>query len=324
MAGPSPRAIAAFVVCAALTLAGCEAQRTSTLQGYVEGEYVRVAAPYGGQLQRLSVQRGGSVVAGAPVFALESENEAAARRQAEQQLQAALARLDNLRTGKRPSEVEAVAEQLREAVAARDLARTNLGRQQQLHASGFVSAAAVDDARTQLERAQASVQSLQAQVATTRLPARADEIRAAEADARAAREALAQADWKLSQRAIPAPAAGLVHETYYVAGDWVPAGSAVAAVLPPGNVKVRFFVPETVLGGLKLGQPVSVACDGCAAPVTAQIAFISDRAEFTPPVLYTRDSRAKLVFRVEAKPAPADAAKLHPGQPVDVALGAPR
>jgi HlyD family secretion protein len=309
---------------AALLLAACGPQPERALQGYVEGEYVRVAAPFGGTLQRLSVQRGGDVVAGAPVFALESDNEAAARRQAGEQLRSAEARLENLKSGKRPTEVATVAEQLRQAVAARDLSAASLKRQQQLFASGFVSSAALDDARTQLQRDEAQVASLQASVATAKLPARADEIRAAEADARAAREALAQADWRLAQRAVRAPAAGRIHDTYYVVGDWVPAGSPVASVLPSGNVIVRFYVPETTLGRLQPGQTVSVACDGCAAPVSARIAFIADRAEFTPPVLYSRENRAKLVYRVEARPAPADAAKLHPGQPVDVTLPAAR
>ena len=143
--------------------------------------------------------------AGAPVFALERENEVALRRQAEQQLQAAQARLENLRTGKRPAEVETVAEQLRQAMATRDLAVANLDRVQKLYASGFVSAAALDDAKTQVKRDTAAVAQLQASVATAKLPARTDEIRAAEADARAAREALAQADWRLRQRAIASP-----------------------------------------------------------------------------------------------------------------------
>jgi HlyD family secretion protein len=184
-------------------------------------------------------------------------------------------------------------------------------------------AAAVDDARTQLQRDDAQVASLRAAVATTKLPARSDEIRAAEADMRAAREALTQADWRLAQRAVTALVAGLVHDTYYVVGDWVPAGSPVASVLPPGNVKARFYVAEAALGRLRRGQSVTLACDGCAATIPATIVFIADRAEFTPPVLYSKDNRAKLVYLVEAKPAPADATKLHPGQPVDVTLPAP-
>jgi HlyD family secretion protein len=312
--------LALIAVVAALTLTACDAQRNPTLPGYVEGEYVRVAAPFAGTLQRLMVERGQTVAAGAPVFALERENELAARNQAEQQLRAAEARLANLMTGKRPSEVETVSAELRQALAARELSALNLRRQQQLYASGFVSIAALDEARAQLKRDDAQVASLQASVTTVKLPARADEIRAAEADARAARDVLAQADWRLAQRAVAAPEAGLVHDTYYVIGDWVPAGSPVASLLPPTHRKVRVFVPEPLLGRLKLGQTVSVACDGCAGPIAATITFIADRAEFTPPVLYSKDNRAKLVFLVEAKPAPTDAAKLHPGQPVDVTL----
>ena len=305
---------------AAMGAVGCGPAGERPLQGYVEGEYVRIAAPFAGTLTQLSVRRGDTVAAGAPVFALENESETAARRQAGQQLQAAEARLANLKTGKRPVEVESVAEQLRQAHATRDLAAANLKRQQQLFVSGFVSSAAMDDARMQLERDDAQVAQLQATVATAKLPARTDEIRAAEADARAARDVLAQADWRVAQRAIAAPVAGLVIDTYYVVGDWTPAGSPVVSMLPPGNIKVRFYVAETALGRVKLGQTVTLACDGCAAPLAATIAFIADSAEFTPPVLYSKENRAKLVYLVEAKPARADATKLHPGQPVDVTL----
>ncbi len=304
----------------ALVAAGCGSSGERPIQGYVEGEYVRVAAPFAGALTQLSVKRGDQVKTGAPLFALERENEVAARRQSEQQLQAAQARLENLRTGKRPTEVETVAEQLRQAMATRDLAAANLGRQQKLYASGFVSGAVIDDARMQVKRDEAAVAQLQASVTTARLPARTDEIHAAEADARAAREALAQADWRLGQRAITSPVTGRVNDTYYVAGDWVPAGIPVASVLPPSNVKIRFFVPEPVMGRIKPGQTVNFSCDGCGASMTATINFISDRAEFTPPVLYSRENRAKLVFLVEARPLPEVAVRLNPGQPVDIVL----
>jgi HlyD family secretion protein len=283
---------------------------------------VRVAAPFAGTLSELSVRRGDPVAAGAPLFALERESESAARREAGERLAAAEARLANLRSGKRPPEIEAAAEQLQQARAMRELSAANVTRQQQLFASGFISGAALDDARAQARRDEARVKELEAVVATARMPARVDEIRAAEADARAAREVVAQSAWRLAQRAIAAPAAGLVHDTYYVVGDWVPAGSPVASVLPPGNVKVRFYVAETALGRLKRGQTLTVTCDGCAAPIAATIVFIADRAEFTPPVLYSKENRSKLVYLVEAKPAPADAARLHPGQPVDVTLPA--
>ncbi len=308
---------------AALLVVACAPEPARPLQGYVEGEYVRVAAPFAGTLLQLSVKRGDEVKAAAPLFALERENESAARREAEERLRGAEARLANLQSGKRPPEVEMSAEQLQQARAMRDLSAANVARQQKLFASGFVSQAAIDDARAQFKRDDAHVKEMEATVVTAKMPARTDEIRAAEADARAAREVLAQSEWRLAQRAVASPAAGLVHDTYFVVGDWVPAGSPVASLLPPANVKVRFYVPETTLGRLKLGQAVGIACDGCASMQPATIAFIADRAEYTPPVLYSKENRAKLVYLVEAKPASADAVKLHPGQPVDVTLPVP-
>jgi HlyD family secretion protein len=310
---------AAGLACAACLVA-CGPRADGPLQGYIEGEYVRVAAPFAGTLQNLAVQRGSQVSAGAPLFSLERENEIAARRQAEQQLQAATSRLENLKTGKRAPEVKTVAEQLRQAMAARDLSAANLRRQESLFKSGFISNAALDDARTQLRRDEAAVAQLTASVATAKLPGRPDEIRAAQADADAAREALAQADWRLAQRAIAAPVSGRVSDTYYVVGDWVPAGGVVASLLPPGNVKIRFYVPEKDLGRLAAGQAVTFACDACGSSLSANITFIADRAEFTPPVLYSKENRAKLVYLVEARPAADAAAKLNPGQPVDVTL----
>jgi HlyD family secretion protein len=307
----------------ALALAACGSSGQRAIEGYIEGEYLRVAAPFAGTLQQLSVRRGSEVAAGSPLFVLERENETAARREAEERLRGAEARLADMQTGKRPPEVEVIAEQLQQARAARDLSAANLKRQQKLYSDGFVSGAVLDDAQSSAKRDDARVAELEANVTTQKLPARTDEIRAAEADAKAAGEVLAQNDWRLAQRAVAAPAAGLVHDTYYNPGDFVPAGSPVVSILPPANVKVRFYVPEPELGRLKPGTQVALTCDGCGAPITARIDFVSDKAEFTPPVLYSKESRTNLVFLVEARPAVADAAKLKPGQPVDVALPAP-
>ncbi len=315
------RAVAGWAgAAAAFLLASCAGSSDAPLTGYIEGEYLRVAAPFAGTLQQLAVKRGAQVVAGAPLFALERENETAARREAAERLAGAEARLANLQTGKRPPEVVAVAEQLQQARAARDLSAANFKRQQQLFTSKFVSAAVVDDARAQLKRDEARVAELAATVQMTKLPARVDEIRAAEADARAAREVLAQNDWRLAQRAVAAPSSALVHDTYYTVGDFVPAGSPVVSLLPPGNVKARFYVPEPLLARMGAGLVVKLACDGCGEPIRATVDYVSNRAEFTPPVLYSKENRGKLVFLVEARPSPGDAAKLKPGQPVDVTL----
>jgi len=304
-----------------LLLAACGPPGERPLQGYIEGEYMRVGAPFAGTLQQLAVQRGEPVASNAPLFTLERENELAARKQAEGQLQSALARLENLKTGKRAPEVQSVEEQLRQAMVARELSAANFKRQESLFKSGFISSAALDDVRTRMKSDDALVEQLKAAVATAKLPGgRPDEIRAAQADADAARQALAQADWRLGQRAIVAPLAGRVNDTYFVVGDFVPAGSPVVSLLPAANVKVRFYVPEPMLGRLRPGQTVSFTCDSCGAPMSATVSFIADRAEFTPPVLYSKENRAKLVFLVEARPAAEVAAKLNPGQPVDVTM----
>jgi len=304
---------------AAGALGACGDRGDGAFQGYAEGEYVRVAAPFAGNLQALNVKRGMQVKADDPLFVLEQENETAARREAEERLRNAEAQLADLRKSKRPSEIDTVRAQLEQARASLKLSTTNLKRQQELATAHFVSQAAVDDARANFERDQARVRELEAQVDTARLAARQDEIRAAEFNARAARAALEQADWKLAQKSVKAPLAGLVNDTNYVLGEWVPAGSPVVSLLPPQNIKVRFFVPEPALGAIKLEQTVNVRCDSCGAPLAARVSYISPQAEFTPPVIYSRETRSKLVYLIEARTSAEDAVKLHPGQPVEVA-----
>ena len=308
------------IVLLAGAIAGCGNQTNGALQGYAEGEYLRVASPIAGQLARLHVARGSEVKTGEPLFALEQENEAAARRQAEEQLRQAEAQYRNLLTGKRPEEIEALRAQLAQAEASLTLSESNLRRQEELVRAKFVSREAADTARSARDRDEGRVSELKAQLATAKLAARPDEIRAAQAATAAAREALAQAEWRLEQKSSRAPRDGQVTDTFYVQGEWVPAGSPVVALLPPASIKVRFFVPERILGSVKTGQVVSLRCDGCEKPISAHISYISSQAEYTPPVIYSRENRAKLVFLVEARPEIGNATNLHPGQPVEVTL----
>jgi len=149
---------------------------------------------------------------------------------------------------------------------------------------------------------------------------REGEREAAEAEMAAANASLAQAAWRLEQKSVAAPMAALVQDTFFVEGEWVPAGRPVASLLPPGNVKVRFYVPETVLGSIQTGKQLEVRCDGCPQAIAARVTYISSQAEYTPPVLYTREQRVKLMYLIEARPDPARAAGLRPGQPVDLRL----
>jgi HlyD family secretion protein len=315
----APASLVSAAACA-LVLAACNRGGDEPLQGYAEGEYVRIAAPIAGQLARLNVVRGSAAKAGDPLFTLEQENETAARQEAEERVRHAQAQLANLQKGRRPEEIDAIRAQLAQGEAGLKLSAANLLRQEQLVRSNFVSKERADEARSARDRDRERIKELQAQLATARLAARPDEIRAAAADLEGARAALAQADWRLAQKSVRAPQDGIVTETIYVQGEWVPAGSPVISLLPPQNIKVRFFVPEKILGTIRIGQSVSLTCDGCKSQIKAPVSYIAPQAEYTPPVIYSKENRAKLVFMIEARPIPSEAVLLHPGQPVEVKL----
>ena len=289
------------------------------VQGYVEGEYVYVGSPVAGRLETLDVARGAHVAEGAPLFQLDRSSEQPARDDAAARLARAEASLANLRKGKRPSEIDSIQAQLTQANAMLKLSEAKLERRKPL--GDAVSREDVEQASAEYERDKARIAELQAELETARLGARADEIQAAEAEVSAAQAQLAQAEWRLGELAQAAPQAGLVIDTLYRTGEWVAAGAPVVSMLPPGNVKVRFFLPEPQLGAIAVGDEVQVRCDACVPGLLAEISFIAPEAEYTPPVIYSREMRAKLVYLVEAKPRQPDA--LRPGQPVDVTLPAP-
>jgi HlyD family secretion protein len=288
------------------------------VQGYVEGEYVYVGSPVAGRLERLDVARGARVAAGTPLFQLDRSSEQPARDDAAARLARAEASLANLRKGRRPSEIASIEAQLAQAKAMLQLSETKLERRRPL--GNAVSREDVEEAHAEYERDQARVAELQAELETAQLGARADEIQAAEAEVEAARAQLAQAEWRLGELSQAAPQAGLVVDTLYRPGEWVAAGAPVVSMLPPENVKVRFFVPQPQLGAIQVGDLVDVRCDACAPGLTAEISFIAPEAEYTPPVIFSREMRARLVFLVEARPRQPDA--LRPGQPVDVTIPA--
>lgn len=309
----------AGVACMAL-VAACAPDAPRGFQGYIEGEFVNVASPIAGRLDRLAVRRGDDIAVGAPLYALEAVSEQAAERQAMEQVKAAEAQLADLRQGRRVPEQDVIKAELAQAEVEERRLATQLARDEAQFAIGGIARMQLDDARAARNAAQARVAQLGSELAVARLPSRAEQVKAQAAQVEAARAALAQAAWRLDQKAVRAMQAGRVYDTLYREGEWVAAGGPVVRLLPPGNVKLRFFVPQDIVGSLAVGRALSIHCDGCASEVAATIDFVSNQAEFTPPVIYSNETRSKLVFMVEARPAPADAARLHPGQPVSVQL----
>lgn len=295
----------------------CGPAPDDTFPGYAEGEYVRLSAPLAGTLAEVHLQRGERVPAGAPAYVLEQASETAARQEAHSRVGRAQALLADLRKGARSDELAALKAALGEAEAGQALSQANLERERKLVADKFVSRARLDQSAAALAADRARVDQARARLRGAAASARSDQVAAAEKEVEAARAQLAQAQWKVDQKAQVTPVAGMVSDVAYRAGEWVAAGAPIATLLPPANIKARFFIPETELGKIRVGQGAAIACDGCAQPLKGRITFIAPEAEYTSPLIYSKENRAALVFMVEAALEPGQAL-LHPGQPLTV------
>jgi HlyD family secretion protein len=314
------RAGHALGIVALLLLAGCgDGARDQPLHGYVDADYVLVGAEATGRLTTLSVKRGDPVKAGATLFTLDDRDESSALAEAKAQLAQARASLADLKTGKRPEEIRVLDAQLADAEASLTVAEKSYQRNRDLSTRAVVAVATLDQSKADLDSAAARVQAARENRSVANLPARPDQIAAAEQQVAALAATVTAAETKLARRTQAATASGRVEEVFYQVGEIVPAGQAVVSLLPDGARKILFYVPEATRSAVHPGREVRILCDGCADGLTATISSIATDAEFTPPVIYSKESRAKLVFRVEARPE-GEAQKLDPGQPVDVQL----
>jgi HlyD family secretion protein len=315
------RFFALCVIALPCLLAGCVRPDSGKVQGYVEGEYVYVASALSGRLDSLYVQRGTKVKEADPLFSLDRTPETAARDEAQRRVAQAGANLEDAKKGKRPSEIQSMKEQLKQTKAALALSEKELSRREHLFSDHVVSAQELDRARSANDQNRHRASQIEAEITTAQLGSRSDQIAAAEAALKAQEAALARAQWELDQKSLYAPKGGLVFDTLYREGEWVAAGRPVVALLPPQNIKVRAFVPENRIGAIHLGDDVRVTVDGVREPLAGKVSFISPRAEYTPPVIYSTQARSKMVFMIEAVFDPGIAENLHPGQPVDVQFG---
>jgi HlyD family secretion protein len=286
----------------------------------MEADLVLVGSEQGGRVLELSVEEGDSVTQGDPVFTLESSEQEASVAAARARVQEAEARLADVKAEvQRPDEIKVLEAALNEAKAMLQVATNNLERAQALFDKGWTTKAQLDDTIAQHDRNEAAVAEAEKRIIAAKLPGRSDMIDAAAANLDAARQALAETEKNLGKRKVYAPATGTVQEVYFRPGEVVNAGQAVVALLPPRNLKVRFFVAEPMRAKLQLDQRIALSCDGCPPDLHAKINFISRDAEFTPPVIFSREQRQKLVYLIEARPEDP-AAELTAGQPVTVTL----
>lgn len=309
--------VIALALIAGLTLLP-RGHKQTLLSGYVEGDALYLASPVSGALTDLQVEKGARVIAGQRLFSIDPAQPTAARDQAKAEVAAASAQAQDARRGLRPVELAVYDANVAAAEARLREAEAVLSRIRPLAAKGIFAPARLDDARAARDAALAQLTAARRQRDAAALGAREGQITAADSRVNQARAGAAAAAARLADTSPQAPGAGLVEDVYYQKGEWVIANQPVMALLPDDRIKLRFFVPEAERARYAPGGTVRFSCDGCASGLTAKIDFVSPRPEFTPPIIYSRESRDRLVYLVEARPS----VRLNPGQPVDViALG---
>ncbi len=301
-----------FLIC------GCSNTPRDRFDGYAEGEFIYVSAPFGGQLLNLAVKKGENVPVQSLLFALDSTVEKSAYDEANRRYLQAQANFEDLLKGKRPSEIDSIKAQLEQAQATLELSEKNLQRNKKLIESNVISQQDYDQVLSVRTRDYQRVVQLKSDLETAKLGAREDQKKAADQEVQTRKAELEKALWNLNQKSQRAPESAVVFDTLFRQGEWVPAGRPVVSLLPANNIKVRTFIPEGIISNLKIGQAATITRDGAADSMSGTINYISTQAEFTPPVIYSRESRSKLVYLVEISLSPESAATLHPGQPVQV------
>jgi HlyD family secretion protein len=282
--------------------------RKSYLPGYIAGDTLDLAAPTSGTLASVSVVDGQRVAPGQALFTI-----APAMLQAQGEEAAAGIRANQAQIASAEANLRQAEAQVSSAAAAAERARRDLARLQSVKRDDSAAVANKD-----LDAARAAFDEANATLAAARraADARRTAIAAAEAQTEQAVGSQHGVQIQVGQLSPTAPASARVRQVYFQTGEWVPANQTVVSLLPDRKVKVRFFVPEKAVARYRVGQTVHFSCDGCATGLSARIGYVSAEPEFTPPIIFSRDSRDRLVFMVEAYPTNPD--RLNPGLPVEV------
>lgn len=307
-----------FIVMCCFVLMGCSKPHRAQYQGYVEGENLYLASPYSGTLTQKRVQRGQTVKRGELLFQLDSNPQILLISQADAELLQAKKIYTDLVNPRRPPEIAAIQAQIEQTNAQIRLAALRVKRMRELYTKNATDKDSVDNAEAHYDQLVQSKTQYQENLKLALMGAREEQLNAQQAQVNALIAKLSQAKWQLSQKSIYAPHDGIIFDTYFLQGEFVPSQRAIASLLTPQTVRIQFFVPAADLSHLRLGQKITFECEGCAQQNQATIQYISSEAEYIPPLIYSEANIDKLIFRVKASIKKAMSFK--PGQPVIVTV----
>lgn len=282
--------------------------RAPTLSGYIEAENLYLAAPQAGTLASINAVEGSRVNSGQRLFTIDPATLSAQGQQAAANETAARTQIASAAANAQQADADVAS-----ASAAADKARQDLARLLGVKRDDAAAVAGkdIDQARAALREANARLASAQQTAQAKR-----SQVEVARAQANQAAGGQREVAIKVNQLSPSAPGPARVQDVFFQQGEWVPANQPVVSLIPDNKVKVRFFVPEADVARYRPGKSVRFSCDGCTSGLSAVIRYVSSTPEFTPPVIFSRESRDKLVFMVEAYPGRP--ASLNPGLPVDV------
>ncbi len=311
--------LAGVAVAVMLTVTGCS-RPPEGFQGYVEADMVYISPVLGGRLEKIYINRGDFVKKGAKLFDLDSIEYAAAVAEAEANLRKVKSDLNDLLKGARPEEIEAMKDRISKLEAICKLAKIVHDRNILLFEKNIIATKDYDTSMWLQIQNQWDLAESKHNLIIAQLPARQDRVISAQEAIKAAENTLAGAKWRLEQRFVSANQDAFVFDTVMHNGEYAAAGTTVIMLIPPENMKVRFFVPYPDMQKIHPGDKIEFYPDGSVERYQAKVANICLKPEYTPPVIYSRDSNSKLVFMIEADVDPQCAFKVNAGMPVTVKL----
>lgn len=306
------------LIAAVLCIGGCDDASSSGFSGHTNGDFIYLSHNSTEKINKILVSKGSKVKEGQTLVMMEGFSSVNSLNLSEKNYQAELALLQDMKSGERPEELAIIRSRLEQAKSVASVAKIHMERNRELYMSEVISKLDWDTIKADYVQKKAQVDEFSNQLRARELPARKEQIQSQQLRVESARLQLEKARWNSQQNRIIAPQDGVVFDIIYSAGERPIAGNPIISLLPPRNIKVRFFVPEKQLGSVSLAQKVNFFCDGCPTPLTGRINYISAKAEYSPPVIYSTTRREKLLFMAEAAPDEKSALALKLGQPVEV------